>query len=362
MRRHSIPALILAAAALAACGSSQPCSPGGDGSYKTAPYQTVSEYCLVAMTDAGIQPLPGVLPYDLNTPLFSDYAVKVRTVWMPPGTSATYADDSSDPSAMMAFPDGTLISKSFGMRDDLRKTDPQIRWIETRILMLVSGTWQGYTYVWNDAQTEATLLSSGTQQMISFINLDGGTETANYLVPAQNQCKECHGSNPMAPIGPKARQLNKDYAYADGGENQLVRWTEAGFLTGAPDPSLVSALPVWNDPTTGNTEQRARAYLEANCAHCHNPSGFAANTGLVLWASESDPTSYGVCKLPVAAGPATGGLPYDIVPGQPDQSILLHRISLTTTGLMPPLGRSVVDAEGTALVSDWISGLTGSCP
>ena len=349
---------LCAAGTLLACGDS-PCTPGGGGGYVNGPYPKLSDYCLVELVDGGIQPEPGVLPYDLNTPLFSDYAVKVRTVWMPPGVSASY-----DPDLVMDFPDGTLISKSFGMRDDLRKTNPVIQWIETRILMKVDGGWQAYAYAWDTAQKEATLDPGGGVQQISFIDQDGGVLTANYLIPSQNQCKQCHANaEVMTPIGPKARQLNKDYAYADGAENQLIRWGKAGFLTGAPDPTTVPALPVWNDPTTGTVEARARAYLESNCAHCHNPEGFARTTGLFLWASETDPTTYGVCKTPVAAGPATGGFKYDVVPGDPDHSILTHRIESTQPGiLMPPLGRSVVDTDGVALVTDWINGLSGSCP
>jgi uncharacterized repeat protein (TIGR03806 family) len=350
--------IICAGVALAACGGA-PCTPGGGGGYFNGPYPKLSDYCLVDLVDGNIQPKPGVLPYDLNTPLFSDDAVKVRTVWMPPGTSAKY-----DPDLTMDFPDGTLISKSFGMRDDLRKANPVIHWVETRILMKVNGTWQGYAYAWDSEQREATLDPAGGVQPITFIDEDGGTVTANYLIPGQNQCKQCHANaDVMAPIGPKARQLNRVYAYPDGGENQLVRWGEVGFLSGAPDPADAPKLPVWNDPTTGTVEQRARAYLEGNCAHCHNADGFARTTGLYLWASESNPSTYGVCKPPVAAGPGSGGFKYDVVPGDPDHSILVHRIESTQPGiLMPPLGRSVVDEAGVALVSDWVSGISGSCP
>jgi uncharacterized repeat protein (TIGR03806 family) len=357
VRFRPMIAALSAASAGMACGSST-CTPGGGGGYASAPYPTLSEYCLVEMTDAGIQPKPGVLPYDLNTPLFSDYAVKLRTVWVPPGVSASYDPDGG----VIGFPDGTLISKSFGMRDDLRKTKPQIHWIETRILAKVDGRWHGYAYAWNDAQSEATYNPAGQVQAISFVIWDGGTLTANYLVPSQTQCIQCHQSGTaMEPIGPKARQLNKDYAYADGGENQLVRWGKVGFLNGAPDPSSAPKLPVWNDVSTGTVEQRARAYLEGNCAHCHNPDGFASNTGLTLWASESDSAVYGVCKVPSAAGLASNGFCYDVVPGDPDHSILSYRIGLTGAGSMPPVSRSVVDAEGAALVHDWIAGLSGSC-
>ena len=349
--------------ALAACAStpagtgSGRCKPGGDGGYLAGPYPTLSDYCLVGMTDAGIQPLPGVLPYDLNTPLFSDYAVKLRTIWMPPGTSATY-----DPVAVFAFPDGAIITKSFGLPDDLRKASPIVHWIETRVLIKAAGAWTAHTYTWNDAQTEATLNTAGEVLPTPIIDYDGGTETSDYLVPTPTQCLLCHtNGGSTSPIGPKARQLNRTYADLDGGLNELIAWTEAGFLSGAPDPADAPRLAVWDDPTTGTLEERARAYLEGNCAHCHSAEGTAGDGGLFLFADETDPSEYGVCKEP-AASPATAGYSYDIVPGSPQESFLWERLSTTAPGvIMPPLSRSLDDVVGIALVGDWITSLDGGC-
>ena len=136
----------------------------------------------------------------------------------------------------------------------------------------------------------------------------------------------------MLPIGPKARHLNRDFAYADGKENQLAHWSRLGVLAGAPAPEQAPRLAVWDDPKTGTLDARARAWLEINCAHCHNPEGPARNSGLDLLASQQNPTSFGVMKPPVAAGIGSGGLPYDIVPGKPDQSILAFRIASTHPG------------------------------
>jgi hypothetical protein len=135
------------------------------------------------------------------------------------------------------------------------------------------------------------------------------------------------------------------------------------LLTGAPTPSAAPYLAVWNDPTTGTLDQRARAYLESNCAHCHSPTGEAATTGLFLSTLETDPVSYGVCKRPVAAGPGAGGRPVDIFPGDATQSIIPFRMNSTEPSVaMPQIGRSVVDVQGLALVTDWITALPGSCP
>jgi hypothetical protein len=158
------------------------------------------------------------------------------------------------------------------------------------------------------------------------------------------------------------RNLNRTFHYPDGDASQLDKWIALGILQGAPASSAWPKLPVWNDTSTGTVEQRARAFLDVNCAHCHSEKGGAHSTGLVLRYDETDPHVYGVCKNPVAAGKATGGLQYDIVPGQPDQSIMVFRLSSTEPGIMmPEIGRSLVQKEAVDLISQWITGLTGTC-
>ena len=353
---------LFAGAALlcAACGGSAgpaPCAnPGGDGGYLEQPFEKLSQYCLVQLKDGAIQPGAGVVHYDLNTPLFSDYAVKTRTVWMPPGKAAAY--QASEP---LDFPVGTIFTKSFGIRDDLRKPAPRIDQVETRLLIRSAAGWAGYAYIWNDARTDALLDYGGKVALKSWIDETGAPVTINYLVPSFAQCKQCHEmSGEMKLLGPRARNLNRPSP--DGAENQIARLSRLGWLTGAPAPQDVPRLPVWNDPGTGTVEERARAYLEVNCAHCHSETGAARTSGLYLWASETDPTKLGVCKPPVAAGEGSGGRPYDVKPGDPDGSIVAYRMEATSPGAaMPQIGRAAVDKEGLALVRAWIAGLTGTC-
>jgi hypothetical protein len=165
-------------------------------------------------------------------------------------------------------------------------------------------------------------------------------------------------------LGPTAAQLNRTYAYAHGSTNELTEWSHLGILSGAPSPSAAPVLPVWNDTTnTWTTEERARAYLQANCSYCHDGQGEARTTGLVLLYSETDPAKFGVCKAPVAAGKASGTDQYDVVPGHPESSILIRRVTSTETGVaMPELERSLEHKEGVALLTAWVSGLSGSCP
>ena len=109
---------------------------------------------------------------------------------------------------------------------------------------------------------------------------------------------------------------------------------------------------------TGSLDARARAWLEINCAHCHNPAGPARNSGLDLLASQTNPTAYGVYKAPVAAGRGSGGREFDIVPGQPDKSIMVYRIASTDGGIMmPELGKRLVHEEGLALIREWIAAM-----
>jgi uncharacterized repeat protein (TIGR03806 family) len=198
----------------------------------------------------------------------------------------------------------------------------------------------------------------------SFINTNGETENPTYLIPSIAQCLKCHANDGVfTTLGPTAAQLNRTYAYAQGSNNEIAEWSHLGILSGAPAPGQAPVLPVWNDPTTGTTEQRARAYLQANCSYCHNGSGEARNTGLVLLDSETDPAKYGVCKSPVAAGMAGGDDQFDVVPGHPESSILIRRVTSTQPSVaMPELERSLEHVEGVALLTEWVTGLPGSCP
>jgi uncharacterized repeat protein (TIGR03806 family) len=324
-------------------------------------YDKLSDYGLLKWQQGQLTYSAGVTPYDINTPLFSDYALKFRAVKLPSGQAATYnADGAFD------FPVGTIVIKNFAFSADETMPQSPLRLIETRLLVHEQDGWKGLPFVWNDAQTDAILTPAGEMPTIDFIDPDGSARESHYLVPTQGQCPQCHdATGTMGVIGLRASQLNRDYQYGAGttAENQLRHWAMSGILSGAPDPSQAPKLAVWNDPQSGTVEERARAWLEANCAHCHNAKGLARTTGLFLTSTETDPSKRGLCKTTIAAGPGTGGLLYDIVPGDPDHSILVFRIESTSPGIMmPQIGRSLVYTEGVALVREWIASLAGGCP
>lgn len=336
------------------CGSRRPALDVTTADWQ--PAEKLSAYGLFRGNGATQEPADGVVPYDLATPLFSDYATKYRFVRVPPGASAAYHETD-----VFEFPVGTIIAKTFAFLHDLREPARGQRLIETRLLIHKPDGWIGLPYVWNDEQTEAVLQVGGATREVHWVHRDG-TERANgYAIPNVNQCMGCHENKKvMRPIGPKARNLNKDFTYASGAENQLTHWAKAGVLHDAPAPEQAPRLPTWNDPTSGTLDSRARAWLENNCAHCHNPDGPARTSGLDLMATQTDPYKNGVHKPPVAAGRGSGGRFFDIVPGKPDESILTYRIESTELGvMMPELGRRLVDEEGVALIREWIARMKG---
>ena len=314
------------------------------------PATTLSAYHLFADTGARA-PNAGVTPYALNTPLFSDYAVKSRFVFTPPGKPAAYVAEGA-----LNFPVGSVLVKTFAYPADFRHPTENVRLIETRLLIHKASGWVPLTYVWNAAGTEAALMRAGHRTEVAFTDEKGAETRFSYAVPNVNQCKECHElGDAITPIGPKARNLNGDFAYATGSENQLAHWTRIGMMTGAPAPSAAPSTPRWDDPHAP-LRDRALAYLDANCAHCHNPRGAASNSGLYLEFERAAGVARGFGKRPVATGKASADLDFDIAPGQPDKSILVSRMQSREPGvMMPELGRALAHQEGIDLIRAYIA-------
>jgi len=331
----------------------------------------LSSWAAIVADDQTLSLGDGVVPYALNTPLFTDYAHKLRTVWNAAGR-ATVPDEG-----VLDFPVGTVITKTFyyphsdevvhkaddreavnGSRGlDLRSH----RLIETRLLVRRDDGWHPLSYVWNDDQTDAHLKRAGAVIPLTLASDEGAQDFA-YIVPNENQCASCHAADATTkvihPLGPTAGQLNSPYAYAGGTDNQLARWSKLGLVEDSV--SMDAYLPDWDDPSVA-LDDRARAYLSANCAHCHNPRGPADTSGLDL-TMEATGTAVGLCKPPIAAGSGTGGRRFAIVPGAPEQSILTYRMASANPGaMMPELGRSLTHDEGVALMEEWISQMPGGC-
>jgi uncharacterized repeat protein (TIGR03806 family) len=311
----------------------------------------LSDYDFFKGRMADHQPKEGVFPYDVSAQLFSDYALKSRFIVLPSGEQLTYKPDGS-----FNFPVESILIKTFYYPGDLRIPKENIRFMETRLLIHTQDGWMGFPYVWNSEQTEAYLEIAGKRLHVSFIDPAGQSINFEYSVPNFNQCKGCHvNQNRMIPIGPKVRLLNHDFDYDDGKMNQLVKWNMLDMISGLPSVSSLPHTPDYNDIENGSIEERARALIDINCAHCHRLSAPGETSGLFLNIEETDPTHLGIHKPPVAAGRGSGNLDHTIVPQSPDQSIMIYRMESTDPGIMmPELGRKLVHKEGVELVKKWI--------
>ena len=301
---------------------------------------------------ANLEPNERVVPYTLNTPLFSDYAHKLRFIYFPEGMVAKY-----DSEQVLNFPVGTAIIKTFYYNHDERKLEKGRNLIETRVLLNQAEGWVALPYVWNDEQTEAYLDVAGARKEIQWKDKSGKKKKLEYLVPNMIQCKECHSKKKvLVPIGPSARQLNRDFNYSTGKANQLTYFADQGYLSGLPEAKTEWPKSAqWGQNQEFDIDARARAYLDANCGHCHNPDGPANTSGMFLNSHTTNPTELGVNKVPIAAGKGSGGRSYGIVPGNPDASILVHRMESLDPGvMMPEVGRKMKHEEGIQLIREWI--------
>ncbi len=307
---------------------------------------TLSAYGFFEGRLSDLKPSPSLIEYNLNTPLFSNYAEKLRFIKLPAGSKVNY-----NANEVFEFPEGTILIKNFYYPLDFRKPEKGRKIIETRLLVNQPDGWQAYPYIWNEQQTEAYYDPAGETKTISYVNLAGKKITTPYVIPNKNQCKGCHvRDEKLLPIGLSARQLNREL---DSKKNQLKHWLDIGLMDQLPES--LPKLAVWNEETSGDLNSRARAYLDANCGHCHSRSGPASTSGLFLDINERDPTHLGVNKPPVAAGRGAGDNMVDIKPGDPHKSIIIYRMNTTDPAIaMPEIGREQIHKEGVELISEWI--------
>jgi len=326
--------------------------------FTNVPFDNLSEYGFFEDL-TNLVPHKALLPYDINTTLFSNYATKQRLLYMPIDAQASYHSNGQE---TLDFPDETIIIKTFYYENDFTDSSQGKRLLETRLLIRQDGEWIPASYHWNEDQTEAVRSVVTKVLNVDWIHFDGSERNEYYVIPKQDDCKGCHSLNEeMVLIGPKAHYLNKDYDYTDGTMNQLKKWESMGKLTGLPTMSEVPTVAAEGD-VNASIDSRARAYLDINCGHCHNEYGPANNSGLFLDIYQTDSFKLGFCKPPVAAGGGSGGLEYGIVPGNPDESIMIYRLnSLEPDVSMPELARSVIHEEGLQLLRDWIETIEGDC-
>jgi uncharacterized repeat protein (TIGR03806 family) len=287
---------------------------------------------------------PGLIPYDLNVAFWSDGADKMRWIAVPHGRIAY------SPTGEWRFPAGTVFVKNF----DLAK-----RRLETRILVRdADGGVYGVVYKWREDGSEADLLADSVTEQISVEGANGEERRQTWYFPSRKDCLTCHTANAGGILGVKTRQLNRSVTFESGvTDNELRAWNHLGLLDPAIEDDAIRELPSLasaNDASR-SLEDRARSYLDANCAQCHRPGGTVANfdarfdTPLADQALVDGPVLFdqGVDRPRVIS-------PHDIW-----RSIAYMRIDTLGDIKMPPLARETIDAKGVQLLGDWINSLPG---
>lgn len=367
---RALPTLFLLPFVLTACGG------GGGDSIGTTPVEQTEKMldrpsnatCLAPATSAEVPALlsetgcftstathavaTGVIPYTVNSLLWTDGEKKGRYFAIPDGTTITLVKDeiyignpNSYKNADMDFPAGSVIIKTF--------TNGNQR-METRLLMNHSTDgWVGYSYEWNVAQTDATLLP-------------GAKTTATHYFPSPTECMDCHTVSAKFALGPETLQLNYTLNYTDNtDENYLAALNRLGYLTYGTGVTLADFLNdrlyAVND-TSATLQQRARSYLHSNCSGCHRTGETAGGLADFRYNREFTGGVYVCNVIPAATDVAdeTFGISGAklIVPGNASKSIVVTRMNRTTEGLMPPIGRSTVDTEAVSVMQSWINSLT----
>ena len=300
------------------------------------------------LDDSAQLPDDKVIPYELISTLFSDYSYKQRWVYVPNNKKAEYVENW-----VFDFPTGSALIKTFYYPVDERAPELGKQLLETRLLLRKESGWEAVSYAWNEEQNEAYKKIAGKTINASWTDFMGEEKSVRYRVPNVNQCKECHDADDqISPIGPKARNINKELDFKDGEFNQLVYWMNREIIDEYP-MDLVSPVD-WLDESK-DINDRVRSYLDVNCGHCHSPTGNANSTGLYLHLNETRDINLGVFKKPVATGRGSGGNKYSIVPGKPEESILLYRMQSMDPGvMMPESGRALTHEEAVEMIREWI--------
>jgi uncharacterized repeat protein (TIGR03806 family) len=309
---------------------------------------------------------PGIIPYEVNAQLWGDHAVKDRFIAIPGEgkigfDEITYPQPSPGAPPGWRFPDGTVLVKTFSM--DMERGNPQSRKrLETRLLHFQQfpGTqeygdqyWRGYTYVWNDEQTDAELLDEKGLDRELTIKVGAKMVKQLYRFPSRAECTLCHTNAAKFALGVSTMQMNRDHDYGGAIANQLATLDHIGLfadkLPAAPEklPKLADfhdeSLPI---------AVRARSYLHSNCAHCHMKWG-GGNAEFKLLSTIAV-KEMGIVNVKAAHGDFGIGGAKLLVPGQPQQSIIHHRMALTGLGRMPHIGSRVVDEQAVRIVGEWI--------
>ena len=318
-------------------------------------------------------PAPGLIPYSVTVPQWSDGAHKVRYLAIPGEgkieiDAITFPQPAPGATLGWKFPDGTVIVETITMEMDKGNPSSRRR-LETRILHheRLTGTedvgdqyWRGYTYLWNDEQDEAVLLED-TQGMdktytIGDPDAPGGQRQQTWHSPSRVECTVCHNMAAKYVLGIQTLQMNKDHDYGGVVDNQLRTWEHLGLFSKplAAPPEKTPHLVDYRDESE-DLGLRARSYLHSNCSHCHRKWGGGNAEFQLLYTLQVNEMG----TVGVRPGQGTFQIAHAevLAPGSPERSIVFYRMAKVGPGRMPRIGSNVVDQYGQNLIHDWIAQL-----
>ncbi|MEZ6072215.1 MAG: PQQ-dependent sugar dehydrogenase [Pirellulales bacterium] len=317
-----------------------------DGSAATFPRRLSETGLFDSVADHAVA--PGVIPYSVNAPLWSDGAVKQRYMAVPGDGQITFSAGGA-----WVFPEQTVLVKTFSL--ELEPGDPASRRrLETRLLTLQEKEWVGYTYLWNDEQTDAELVDrDGLDRTYTIRTADGTTRDQTWHFPGRTECMVCHSRAAGFVLGPHGPQMNREHDYDGVVDNQLRTLDHIGmFDKPLESPPETYARLVDPYDTANDVDARARSYLQGNCAHCHVMAGGGNSRMILSHATAPDEMfifdvrpqhdRFGIDDAAIVAS------------GRPDRSVLYHRVTTLGAGRMPPLASSVVDERAAAMLAEWI--------
>ena len=318
------------------------------------PFDSLSSYRFFKENIKNQDPEYGVIPYDVITPLFTDYAKKKKFIWMPDSVHATYQGDHE----LLSFPNGTVLIKSF-YYDRVQPND-KTRILETRLIYKLNDEWHFANYVWNEGQSEALLDLDGQFTVVEWIDENNEVKNVNYRIPSETECLVCHKTNEIPfPIGPKPQNLNRTYDYESGTVNQLDKFIDHGYLESGI-PTEIETVANWDD-TSFSLKDRVRAYLDINCGHCHKENSHCDYRAIRLaWNESSIDENLGVCVTPDE--PLHLNLTHIIASENPENSVMYYRLNTKDESFrMPLLGRTLIHDEAVQLIEEFINSLNSPC-
>ncbi|QJE98925.1 PQQ-dependent sugar dehydrogenase [Luteolibacter luteus] len=310
--------------------------------------QTLSSTGLFAdLTD--LSPSPGVTPYNVNLPFWSDHAVKSRWFTIPNGTSQfTWSKDG-----LWTLPTGTIWVKHFDMEME-RGVPASKKRIETRLIVKNAGGAYGVSYRWNEAGTEATLVGDSGEDFTLDVTSNGTPVPQTWHIPSRAECMICHTSQAGHALSFNTRQLNLANDILGFSGNQLTTLRTQGYLSNEPGSPNLLPRHLRADEDDYSVEARVRSYIAVNCSYCHKIGG----TAPASWDGRPELT---LTQTGLINGEATnnGGNPANklVVPGDTTHSVALNRVAVTNGFTrMPPISSNVIDTASVALLTEWING------